>query len=67
MLKVFKKGLRNISCCSSVGELISRIRETIDYYNTERIHITLQASPNEFLAAYCQKTKFTSPKKFVSK
>ncbi|MFM7458151.1 MAG: integrase core domain-containing protein [bacterium] len=52
----FKEDLGDISCSSSVGEVVSRLRETIDYYNNERIHTALKASPNEFLATYYQKT-----------
>ncbi|MEB3316401.1 MAG: integrase core domain-containing protein [Candidatus Melainabacteria bacterium] len=52
----FKEDLGDISCCNSIGELVSRVRETINYYNTERMHTALKASPNEFLAAYYQQT-----------
>ena len=52
----FKEDLGDISYCNSLGEIISRIRETINYYNTERMHTALKASPEQFLAAYYQQT-----------
>ena len=52
----FKEDLGDISCCNSIEELVSRVRETINYYNTERMHTALKASSIEFLAAYYQQT-----------
>lgn len=48
----FKEDLGDVSCCNDAGELVSRVAETIKYYNHERIHTALKASPCEFLASY---------------
>lgn len=52
----FKEDLGDISHCKSIGEVVSRIRETINYYNTKRMHTALKTSPCEFLTLYSGRT-----------
>lgn len=48
----FKLDLGDVNRFKSVKELIKGIKETINYYNNERIHLNFKMSPRRFLSKY---------------
>ena len=46
--KGFKLDLGDPNRFSTLGELVAEIYQTINYYNTRRIHSKLKCSPQEF-------------------
>lgn len=53
----FKNDLGDVSRFKCLGELVEAIAHTINYYNTDRIHTALKASPVEFINSYTNKNK----------
>ena len=61
----FKKDLGNVNRFNYLGELIEAIAHTINYYNTDRIHTALKASPITFINSYTNKNKPTKKEKLA--
>lgn len=59
----FKLDLGDVNRFETLGELIEAIHQTINYYNTKRIHTALKMSPINFKNKYYLKTTETVSKK----
>ena len=59
----FKMDLGDQNRFEQLGELVEAIHQTINYYNTKRIHTSLKMSPKEFKAKFYRKTLDTVSKK----